>query len=187
MKKRDVLGLWRFSKRIQFLWLFVLALMAAAPVCAQKVKVQVNPNADFSSLKTYAWKRGAPAANPGTDDFIRTHIDEQMAAKGFRAITEGEADFLMTYYAGLDVGVTASTYDYTWPVWAVTGTVPATSADASVEGRLTVDMIDATGTHLLWRGQTRTLLQGYGDKTARKVANAIEKLFRQFPPPKGAK
>ncbi len=166
----------------KFPGMVVLLLLAASPVCAQKVKVQANPEADFTSLRTYAWKVGAPAPNPGTDAFIRTHIEQLMAAKGFRAVPEGEADFFLTYFAGLDVGVTASTYDYTWPVWAVTGTVPATSADASVEGRLTVDMIDKTGKRLLWRGQTKTLLQGYGDKTVKKVQKAIEKLFQKFPP-----
>lgn len=159
-----------------------LMFLAASPLCAQKVKVQANPEADFTSLRTYAWKRGAPAPNAGTDEFIRTHIEQQLAAKGFRPVPEDQADFFLTYFAGLDVGVTASSYDYTWPVWAVTGTVPATSADASVEGKLTVDMIDKTGKRLLWRGQTSTLLQGYGDKTVRKITKAIEKLFQKFPP-----
>jgi len=83
----------------------------------------------------------------------------------------------------MDVDVNTSTYEYAWPTWGG-GLVATGAGDASVEARLTVDMIDRTGTRLLWRGQTKTLVQGYGSETVKKIEKAIEKLFQKFPPPK---
>src|SRR5215510_12318649 len=73
---------------------FALSTLAcfvlAVAVAAAGVTVDYDKAVDFAKIKTYAWKKGTPAANPLNEERVRKAIEAQLAAKGLTK-TEGEA------------------------------------------------------------------------------------------------
>lgn len=55
------------------------------------------------------------------------------------------------------------------------------------EGTLIVDIADANGHQLLWRGSATDTLTDNSDKNIKKLNNAANKLFKNFPPKPGRK
>lgn len=63
--------------------LTIAALLAPAPVLAQKVSYDYEKSANFAAFKTYAFKDGTKVGQPLIDDRIVAAIDTELAAKGF--------------------------------------------------------------------------------------------------------
>jgi hypothetical protein len=61
------------------------------------------------------------------------------------------------------------------------GTSTTTSTEYVV-GTLLVDIFDAKGKNLIWRGVAQDELSNKTEKNIKKVAKATDKLFKDFPP-----
>ena len=171
--------------------LIILALIAvsAGPVHAQKVKVQSNPNADFSKYKTYAWDQGM-MANPIIKQHITAAVDRVMAAKGLQKVEE-DADLIVTALISTESDLTMTNPSWTPALNSIATGIPAsTQAWPVTEGTLVINILDATTKNGVWRGTaTHTLQDGpTGDsvrdaRTVEKPINkAVQKMFKQFPP-----
>ena len=55
------------------------------------------------------------------------------------------------------------------------------------EGTLIVDIADANGHQLLWRGSATNTISDNSDKNIKNLNNAVNKLFKNFPPKPGSK
>jgi len=77
---------------------------------------------------------------------------------------------LNTYYSGMG--------GYRW---AGVGTSTTTPTEYVV-GTLLVDIFDAKGKNLIWRGVAQDEASNNTEKNIKKVAKATEKLFKDFPP-----
>jgi uncharacterized protein DUF4136 len=157
--------------------LLVLGIAAAA----QTVTYDYDQKADFSSFKTYAWKRGLP-----TDELSRDHIvsvvDAQLAAKGMRRAESFETpdvliDFRTNFTRELQVNG--------WGSFHVAGAKFART-ETVVVGTLWVFMRDANTNALVWRGSATHDLDSSEnpDKRDKKLTKAAEKMFKNYPPEK---
>ena len=55
------------------------------------------------------------------------------------------------------------------------------------EGTLIVDIADANGHQLLWRGSATNSISDNSDKNIKNLNNMVNKLFKNFPPKPGSK
>lgn len=156
-------------------------VLAVSTVLAGGLKVQHDPEVDFSVFKTFAWPegRGLVAARPDVQDVIVQSVDQQLAAKGLRKVAAGEADLLIVTYALSESwgGTVAGFYRPTdWNV----GFITVDSRMVS-DGTLVVDLYEASGNKLIWHAVAEGSVTSR-EAAKRKVRGAMNKAFRSFPP-----
>ncbi|MCZ6878814.1 MAG: DUF4136 domain-containing protein [Acidobacteria bacterium] len=174
--------------------------VATLSVLAQDVIHDYDHSVDFSQYKTFDWVENEQipivSDNPSLtlqfdleeeDRKIRAQIEGHLQKKGYQKITDGEPDFLVSYYAVGRTDMQSSQRDSA----ALPANVPyghwrpfyTASQDYRLQrkGTLTVDLVDRATSQLMWRGSaTQTYSKPEdGPKRAKK---AIDKMFKKFPP-----
>src|SRR4030095_639599 len=164
-----------------------LLLLLLLPTAAQAgVEVGYDTQADFTHVKTSAWREGrGKAPRIVTENRIHAAVEKELEAKGVKK-AEGEADLLVVTYAdwSTDERVDAPSFaglPNTWTGWAA-----ATNVRGSSKGSLKVDLIDRRSDQLIWRG---VAIEGLGldpdsEKVGKKVFKVVKKMVESFPPPK---
>jgi hypothetical protein len=159
--------------------------------CATSIPVETDydPGQDFSSFRNYAWHDQARAPSPLVADRIRGAIETRLAARGYaRVESDAAPDFLVSFTAvaeqALRVDEMSSRLGYSNRGWGV-GVSSRTRLREYTRGTLIVDIIDAGGEDLLWRGvSARTLGEGRSpEERASEVMEIVTAILQQFPPP----
>lgn len=164
-----------------------------------EVATEVASDAPFASYRTFGWFAASQArtGNPRIDSpplnvHIRSEIDRQLVAKGFRKATGMNPDIYVAYRVALQTRIESS------PVRLGEQYVPAWGTDAwanrtlgsrgtyvreSEQGTLVVDVIDATTSRLIWRGTAKTEVDPSDSHSAKKakIRAAVGRLLRRFP------
>jgi len=175
--------------------IFFLLLIVCSAAQAQKIKVEFDKNVDFATFKTYAWDPALQSsARPILTAAIKGAVNEELAKRGMKEVAENPDIYIAMYGAtSTNMAVTYSdfyygpygipSFDQSFLMW---GTVPGSTNTAVVhKGQLIVDMIDASHKKLAWRGiATQKQLSDQQMKLVEQVNNAVEKLFKQYPPKK---
>jgi hypothetical protein len=168
----------------------ILLACLFATGCATSIRVETDfdPAQDFSGFRQYGWHDRVSAPDQLVEARIRTVIDSVMAAKGFvRAEAGLVPDFRLSFTAvaeeALRVDSVATSLGYRRRGWGV-GVSSTTRVHEYELGTLVIDVIDAAGERLLWRGSSeRALAEGRTpeEKTAdaREIVAAI---LQKFPP-----
>lgn len=173
----------RFAVLVSLLF-FVVVVSA----WGQKVNVDFDKEANFASFKTYTWAEGTPAKNPLMDQRIRDGIDKQLAAKGVqKAEASANPDLVVLYHAAVGTETqlnTMNTGGYGWGYrWGGGMGTSTTTVEKIPVGQLTVDIGDTKTKKLLWMGNASDTLSDKPEKNEKKINNALEKMFKKFPPP----
>jgi Domain of unknown function (DUF4136) len=186
------------------LLIVVVALIGLAwsPAFAAKIKVKVQSKkaTDFSAYKTYAWLEHPPVARPVLALEVVGAVDEELKSRGFTKVKLSDhPDVELTFYGGVNTGINVEAND---PAYASNGGVPpvgsnmwstGSSPGANLtsiyvsKGSLIVDMIDAKGKDLVWRGVATGNIDMTTDKALQAVDEAVEKMFREYPVKKRVK
>ena len=167
-------------------------LMIPALAAAQKVSYDFNKSANFASFKTYAHKDGTKVGQQLIDERIVNAIDAAMAAKGF---TKSETpDVFVVYHVAFDKEKDISTfssgygggygpYGYGWGGGWGGGSTTTQVRDILV-GTMVIDIADAKGNQLAWRGMgvKEVDTQAKPDKRDKSITNAVNKIFKNYPP-----
>ena len=166
----------------------LLFFVVVGSAWGQKVNVDFDKEANFSSFKTYAWAKGTPATNPLMDQRITDGIDKQLAAKGLQKVEDSaNPDLIVLYHAAVGSETqltTMNTGGYRWGYrWGGGMGTSTTTVDKIPIGQLTVDIGDAKTKKLLWMGNASDTLSDKPEKNEKKINNALEKMFKKFPPP----
>lgn len=169
---------------------FLLLLLAAQCVQAQKVKVEYNPKEDFTSFKRYSWITQESYQRPLLAMNIIGAVDEQLQAKGLTRV-ETNGDLIVTAYGAVD-----SDMNVTWrpdiyvmpglygPVWWSQGVwIPGSSSAVHIKkGTLVVDIAEPHSKQLKWRGIANANFNPKNQKQSLDLVNkSIEKMFREYP------
>jgi hypothetical protein len=119
-------------------------------------------------------------------------VDEQLQAKGLKRIERG-GDLIVAAYGAIDSDLNVayrpeiySMPGLTGPVWWANGMwVPGSSSAVYIkQGTLVVDIADPHQKRLKWRGIAQMKLDSQKkEKNFERVNEAIEKMFRKYPPP----
>lgn len=161
------------------------AVFISTPVLAQKVETDYDHSVNFTHYHTYCWGR-VHSSDPLYEDRIRSAVDHDLQAKGWRAVPAGcdvtlaavlikknQAEYT-TFYDGLGGG-------WRWHGWG-TG-MTTTEVEKIPVGTLVVDIYDTSSEHLVWRGLASDQLSDKPEKDTKKLDKAVDKMFAKFPPP----
>jgi len=174
-------GVMTMKIRITLCAAFICLLAAIAT--AQTVYVDYNHNTDFTKFKTYAWGQGA---NPNAiNDSILAQsaqqaIDSQLAAKGLQKVEESQHPDLIVVTGG---GMKQETSYNAWGTggWRWGGGMATVTPETTNVGTLVVDIYDANGKQMIWRGVSQGTLSNKGEKNEKEMNKAVEKMFKKYP------
>jgi hypothetical protein len=166
-----------------------VALAVAGGAWAQDVKVDYDKAANFGAVKTFSIKLGTAWGNQIGEKRVTDEITQALTEKGWTLAPEGKADAqvvlhgagekkrsLNTFYSGM------GGYGYRgWGGMGGMGTATTTESEYTV-GTLVVDIFDATGKNLMWRGIAQDELSDKPEKNVKKLEKASDKMFKDFPP-----
>ena len=168
----------------------VLAMFLA---CSQfNVRSSRDPSADFTRLRTYAWLPldQADAADQRVldrylDARIRTAVDRELGAKGFRPAPSGEPDFYLNYRLSTEPadavkGGRRPFYGPGWGAWPGAETLLRESYDA---GTLFLAALEPASRRGIWLGAARARLLPHISLEARakRVDDAVHAILADFP------
>lgn len=166
--------------KTKFALLVVMLCSTVAVAVGQTVSVNFNKSQSFSQFHTYAW--GPDNANQVKDSILAQvaiqDIDTALQAKGLKKVAESEKpDLLATASGGLKEQTTYTAMG----MRGIGGGMGSITPEQNVIGTLIVDLYDAKGQSLVWRGMAQNALNNNGDKNQQLVQKAITKMFAKWP------
>jgi hypothetical protein len=128
---------------------------------------------------------GAPAVSGP----VTRAVEDQLAAKQY-VRRDSAPDFLVGWHVAAEgndeVSMVNMYYGYTWGRWFPGGGVQFEGKyrPQFEPGTLVVDVVDARGRELVWRGEGRADLLNDKDLARRdqRIVEALRKMFERFPP-----
>jgi hypothetical protein len=183
-------------KRLIFL-AFVFFLVSGSSLVAQEVRYNFDSKADFTKFKTYKWVdiKGADKPNQLVQKQITDTIDAELAKKGLAKTDSDTADLFIGYQTAVGTEKQFTSYNTGWGYgpgwgggWYGGGGMTTTTGSTSTiyVGQLALDMYSPTGKDLVWRGTAQKTLdpKAKPDKQQKNLTKAVEKLLKNYPPPK---
>ena len=169
---------------------FGLMMLLATTALAQKVTTDHAKDADFGRYKTFMWIKQPATTDPLMRQRIIDDINSALAAKGLTLVT-ADADLAIAAHAATKTERSLDTfYDGFgggWR-WRGGGFGSATTRVNTYEvGTLVVDFFDAKTKEAIWRGTATKTISDNPQKNADHLDEAVEKMFRNFPPTLRAK
>ena len=162
-----------------------LLLVLPALAGAQDVKIDYDKAFNFSTVKTYSIKIVTTWNNDLSQRRVLTEFDEAIAAKGWKKVTEDQANIEVILHGATQTKRTANTF-YTGMGGYRYGGMGAASASTVVNeyrvGALVVDMFDAKTKNLVFRGTAEDEISDNPEKNAKRLEKASTKMFKDFPP-----
>jgi len=133
--------------------LLLVGILVATAASAAKVLVQTDPDANFSSLSTYAWRQDEPPIDAAIDREIRVSCDRVLAKKGLKRVEKDQApDLYIEYAAGaIDVLQAGVRLVPGWwgGLWAVGGAV------SQIEAGIIFVFTDVAADKPIWAGSLK--------------------------------
>ena len=173
--------------------LAAVLLIAAGPFAgrcvAGKVKVQVQPGADFAHYKTYQWlppkvltKTGVVENHPVLGPAMKDAINQQLAAKGLREVAEG-GDLQVSALALRESIPQLEAVVFAGPAMMY-ATPVATMGRYNSEGTLIINLIDTKTKKSAWLAMAKETIDTTQGSGLKKLPGAAAKLFKKYPSPK---
>lgn len=176
---------------------FALVLMASCS--GYSVKYDFDPGAGFRTYRTFDWYASSKKAqgkkaeeNPLTDRRVRTSVEQQLQAKGYRRETKADPDFLIAYYpiyqtrrvrTRTTVGIGGGGWFRPWGYGV--GTRFSTAQTHSYkEGTIVLEIVDFNSNQLVWQASAEGALTAHDDPqdTQEQISRAVHDLLERFPP-----
>ena len=166
-------------------------LLLPAIAAAQDVKTDFDKAFNFSTVKTYSITIGTTWGNNLAERRVLTEIDEEIASKGWKKVSESEANIIVVLHGATDTKRSASTFysggmgGYGYRGYGGGMGSSQTVVNEYKVGMLVVDMFEAKSKNLVFRGTAEDELSDNPDKNKKRLEKASQKMFKNFPP--GAK
>jgi uncharacterized protein DUF4136 len=160
-----------------------LLCLLSAIAFAQTVYVDYNHGIDFSKFKTYAWGQG-PNPNAIQDSILlqnaQQDVNSQLGMKGLQMLQESQNPDLIVVMSS---GLKQQTSYNAWGTggWRWGGGMASITPETSDVGTLVVDIYDANGKQMIWRGISQDTMSTKGSKNEKEMNKAIDKMFKQYP------
>jgi len=147
---------------------------------AQQVTVNYNRSQSFANYHTYAW--GSENQNKIKNSILAQEalqdINNALQGKGLQMVQDNQnPDLIVTANGGLQ----QQTSYTAWGMRGIGGGMGGITPEQNVIGTMIVDLYDAKGQSLVWRGVAQDTLSSSGNKNSQKVAKAVQKMFKQWP------
>ncbi len=160
-------------------------IVGAALLFAADVKTDYSHSVDFGQYHTYSWLK-VDAGNPLWVDRIKRDVNAQLMAKGWTENPSGGDAGVSAFGATHDQQTLQTFYDGFGGGWFWRGFGPdlaTTTVENTPVGTLVIDIFDAHNKKLIWRGTAQKTLSDKPDKNEKKLEDAVQSMFKHFPPP----
>ncbi|MEN9705844.1 MAG: hypothetical protein RLZZ393_1723 [Pseudomonadota bacterium] len=177
--------------------LATLALVLLAACATPQPRTDADPSADFARLHRYAWLADDPLFQPGDGDKplsllnrrrVVEAIEATLASRGFEKASSREtADFTIAYGVGTRERLSGTVFPDTlyrpwnwgWPYY---GHDMGLNVSSDIEGRLSIDVLDATKKPI-WHGVSADVL-GAADleRSGVRAVRSAQSVMEKFPP-----
>jgi hypothetical protein len=181
------------------------ACLLAAFACENPIRTahDAAPGSDFSRYESYAWISSEPLIQPETrvvgdryvspidEQRIRTAVDTELAAKGYRVTELEQADLVVSFAVGTqdkvrvdEIGGRDRTYyrGYGHGSWYGGSTV---RMETYTEGTLALEFYDHTTKQAVWVGWASKRLSR-SDEPGETIQTAVAMILEPFPARPGA-
>jgi len=166
--------------KIKFALFAMILCSAVAVAVGQTVSVNYNQSQSFSQFHTYAW--GSDNANKVQNSILAQvaiqDIDAALQSKGLQKVEESQKPDLLVTANG---GMKEQTSYTAMGMRGFGGGMGSITPQQNVIGTLIVDLYDAKGQSLVWRGIAQNTLDNNGNKNQQLVQKAVTKMFKQWP------
>lgn len=185
----------KFVRSAKAAMAFSLMLMVTilAPMVMAKTTVDFDPNLDFSKFKTFAYIGGMNTLefkqlNPEfITDRVHAGVAQALTKRGLTEVKPDQnPDLMVRYWANSQSGVVMPAAGawiqfgpYVSDYWAFT--YDLMRAETTLDGALTIDLIDAKRKDLAWRVYLEQKIVD-DDSVWMKVTGEISKGFESYPP-----
>ncbi len=188
----------------------VVAVVALAGCATVQVERDYDTDVSFDEFETYTLieqaggSTGHPAvSSPLVDRRIRSAIERELDAMGYRQVTSGDADFKVAAHVVAEERLDVATLDrygynnygyrnygyrrYGYPRYFGYGGSGILTRDyvrEYVQGTLILDIIDGGKNELIWRGWASKALahEPRPENVDKYVFDAVGKILEGFPP-----
>ena len=158
----------------------MLLCIASAVALGQTVSVNYNKSQDFTQYHSYIW--ASNNANQIQNSILaqqaQSDVNSALQGKGLQLVGEAQNPDLIVLVSG---GLQQQTSYQAWGMRGIGGGMGGISPEQNVVGTLIVDVYDAKGKTLLWRGMAQNTLSSNGSKNSQMVSKAVVKMFKQYP------
>lgn len=165
------------------------ALVLAACASTPTVHTDSDPNANFSSFRTYTWLARPEGVPPLAAQRIVENVDAQLRAKGWTEAADGDVSIVA--HVATQQRQTLDTM-YSGPAfagwgwrggWAGAGMgMSTTTVRNFTEGTLIIDMFDSKTKQAIWRGTASGTVPSSPDQATAQIQAGVAKMFAGFPP-----
>jgi hypothetical protein len=166
----------------------IMALVTTACGYGIKTSSDYDRRVSFSDYRSFFMVKGNPSGDPLKDQRARADVEAALIVKGWLEVPEGEGHAAVVLHAATrDKHTYQALYDG-WGGWRYRwGGAGATFVEDYKVGTLVIDIFDAKTKQALWHGFASDALLGNAKATGHADAaeEAINKMFRTFPPPAG--
>ena len=156
-----------------------LIVLALAGCATYSVKSDFDSSADFTGYSSFAIydKSNLKDRLPIADQRVERSVRNEMTAKGFRAVTPGQADLFVAIHGATREKLDVTAYGYGG--WHRRGYV---EVDQYQEGTLIIDLIDSRAKEVVWRGSATGAIDDRPGRNEEKVAEVVAAILAKFPP-----
>lgn len=155
----------------------VLVLSTSA-VFGQKVKVDVDTTANFSTYRTFGWAEGQVARNPIISQMIIAAVESELTARGLtRSADNPDIKIAVAAAVGMDIQTVGPSWNINYITWGGY-TNPAAVMNIST-GTLLVDLVDTKKDMGVLRGVAKETLTRSPSADMTRDAKSVEKLIKK--------
>jgi Domain of unknown function (DUF4136) len=170
---------------------FSLWLLTAIVSCGPSLRVfsDYDKDMNIASYKTYTWLDAKAIEGKGTnplyynelnDKRIKTAVDAEMAAKGYRWV-ENSGDLILHYHIVVEdkTAVSNEPWGYNYSPYWVNRRV---NVYQYREGSLIIDLMDNKANTLVWRGwATDVITQSATKDPQTAITRAVQAIYKKYP------
>jgi len=156
----------------------VLLLGCSFAMAGMKVKVEKDPEVDFTVYRTYAWEKGLSAAYENIQYVIEKNVDRELAQVDLAKVGKDEADlYAVSYALGEQLQGTLGGF-YRQPNWA--WGIITTDSRLITKGTLVIDLVDREKNVVVWRGVAQGNVTNI-EQAVHVIEQVTKKMFRKYP------
>jgi hypothetical protein len=165
--------------------IFLGLLLTTGIVFGMHVKTDYDKSFEFARLRTFAFKDqerrdgSLLRANTLIDKRIREARTRDLESRGFKYAPDGQADFLVAYYARQREKVDLEDVGYGMPRRWRWGWGPNIWGRYYTEGSVVVDLVDPASNQLIWHGRVTDTVKGL-DQSDKQINKGVDELVKHF-------
>lgn len=178
----------------------VAAVAALSVACGPAIQLRtaVSPEANLTALRTFRMLP-APRVRPGvgrlpahdpmlvssaTNVALRRALVQTFESRGY-VMNDSTPDFVVAYYASAQETLDVLCWDYGYPWrprwWRGWGSGHERLATEYMEGTVIIDVLDAQGQELLWRGRGIATVSDDVDAYIAELRRTVVAILNEFP------